>query len=238
MICVLIKKDMRLLRNYLWVAAVATLGCYLANGIGVYWLTTYQDESMQTIPVRTFLTLRGGSNLGLSVAAFCAVLMAGSVFTLERADRSAEFLACLPPTRMQHLLSKMTILFGPTVIMVCIHMVASMLSDMLLPHVRMTSHPFAGGSNLPSMLVITSILLSMIGGALAVSAWMNSNGVPILCGLMTPALSLSAVSLLGYLFDIPMQGEQFATRYAVASAVLGSFLTFCGAYWYVERIEP
>lgn len=239
MFAALIKKDMRLLQHYLLVSVVVTLGCYIATAIGVTWLTTYQDESMQTLPIRSFLALRGGHNLGFGATAFCSLLIAGSIFTLERADRSAEFLACLPPSRLQHLASKFSVLFGMAALMIFVHIAAALASDTLLPYVRSTNYPFTDGTQMSTVFRFVAIVLSMIGGSLAVSAWQNSNGVPILCGLLTPLGIIALLQLMTYLLDIPMSNpDEFADRFSMFASLAGLSLIFCGAYWYIERTEP
>ena len=131
MIQTLIRKDLGLLKQYVVGAIAVTIVCYMATAIGVVWLTDYQDESMQSLPVRIFLILRGGHNLGFCATALLSVMLAGSIFTLERADRSAEFLACLPPRRYQHLISKFAVLFGTTAFMVIVHVSMTLISDLL-----------------------------------------------------------------------------------------------------------
>ena len=239
MFAALVKKDMRLLQHYLLAAVVATLGCYIVTAAGVIWLTAYQDESMQTLPVRSFLLLRSGHTLGFGATAFCSVLIAGSIFTLERADRSAEFLACLPPSRLQHLASKFSVLFGMAALMIFVHITAALVSDTLLPHVRATNYPFTNGTQMSVVFRFVAIVLSMTGGALAVSAWQNSNGVPILCGLLTPPGIIALLQLLTYLLDVPMSDpDDFINRFSVFASLAGLGLIFCGAYWYIERTEP
>ena len=238
MLRAIIGKDLRLLRGYLRGAIVATIGCYISCAISVCWFTGYQEDNWRTTPVQSFVTLRGGSSLGFPVTAFFSVLLAGSVFTLERADRSAEFLAWLPPTRVQHLVSKLGVVFGATSLMLCVHLAAIAASDQLLPYVQTTNYPLTDGEGIPTAVAFTSVVLSMIGGAIATSAWLKSNGVPILCGLLTPLLTGALVSSAAYLLDIPADGGQVSNRFYVASALLGIALTFCGAHWYVERVEP
>ncbi len=239
MFTALVRKDMRLMKHYLIAAIAVSMGCYVAMAVAVFWFSQYQDASMQTVPVCSFLILRSGHNLGFGATAFCAVLIAGSVFTLERADRSEEFLACLPPSRMQHLMSKLCVLFGATTMMIAVHIAATISSDLLLPYVRQTPYPFTDGTQLSAVLMFVSIILSMIGGALAVSSWQKSNGVPILCGLLTPLGLVALLQLVVYMLDIPMSTrEEFSSRFSTTALVVGASLTFCGAYWYVERVEP
>jgi hypothetical protein len=88
------------------------------------------------------------------------------------------------------------------------------------------------------VLTMVAVAVSILGGALFMSASTNSNGIPILCGLLTPLLILSIVSLIGWALDIPSEGNAFAFRYATSAIVLGLVFAIIGCYWYVTRIEP
>jgi hypothetical protein len=231
----LIRKDARLLRFYLRSAFVATVACYLI--MAILAVIYYQDEA---IPARAFRIFSRGSNCGFAATAVFAALLAASVFTLERGDRSAEFLACLPPTRMQNLISKLIVVWGATAMMVAVHLLFLWAAHLLLPFVRDQGGLLTDGG-LPSVLsALTSVavIVSMVGGALAVSAWMKSNGVSILCGLLTPVFVVSFVSLIGRVLDIPSEGNAFAIRYATSAFLLGATFAYMGCHWYVTRREP
>lgn len=235
MIWALIRKDARLLRLYLRTAFVATVACYLIMAVlaAIY----YGDEG---ITARAFRICSRGSNCGFPATAIFAALLAASVFTLERSDRSAEFLACLPPTRMQNLISKLIVVLGATAMMVAVHLLFLCASHLLLPYVRDQGGIFTE-SSLPSALsalTFIAVIVSMVGGALAVSAWLKSNGVPILCGLLTPVFVMSFVSLIGWAFDIPSEGDAYEIRYVTSSLFLGVTFGYTGCYWYVTRSEP
>lgn len=231
----LIRKDARLLRLYLRSAVVATVASYL--GMAILAMIYYQDQG---ITARAFLVMSRGSKFGFSATAVFAALLAGSVFTLERSDRSAEFLACLPPTRMQNLLSKLIVLLGTTAMMVAVHLLFLWLSHLLSPFVR-DQGGLLTERTLPSALsalTFASVIVSMVGAALAVSAWLKSNGVPILCGLLAPLFVLSFVSLIGWALDVPSEGDAFEIRYATSSLVLGVTFGYLGCLWFVTRCEP
>ena len=124
--------------------------------------------------------------------------------------------------------------------MVTVHLLSFWISHLLLPYVR-EQGVILTQQSLPGMLTVLSfvtVIVSVIGGALAVSAWLNSNGVPILCGLLTPIFVLSFVSLIGWALDIPSEGDAFAVRYAISSLVLGITFGYMGCHWYLTRSEP
>lgn len=240
MIWALIRKDARLLRVYLRSAIFATVACYLVSVIMVVIMAYYEDGNAQSGANRALLICKGGSTCGFPATYFFAALLAGSVFTLERSDRSSEFLACLPPTRMQNLVSKLIVVFGSTVMMIAVHLLFGCVAHLFLPFVRGQS-PQVSVESLASALSalnFVAIIVSVAGGALAVSAWMKSNGVPILCGLLMPALVASIVALISWALDIPSEGDAFIVRFATSSIVLGIGFGYVGCYWYLTRSEP
>lgn len=234
----LIRKDARLLRFYLRSAIATIIACYLVCAGMVVMLSQYQDAAKQSLTSRTFLTLAVGSIYGIGTTGFFAAILAGSVFTLERCDRSAEFLACLPTTRMQNLVSKMTVVLVATTAMLAVHIIASSVANQIFPYVQVA--PGQGDIRLGTLewLTTVAIIVSIIGGALAVSAWLKSNGVPILAGLLTPLLILSFVLLIGWSLNIPSEGNTFQIRYVTSSFVLGGAFAYIGCYWYLTRSDP
>lgn len=98
-------KDLALLKNYVWATVAMTIGCYLFATGFVVWATSYDEQTMKTFVNRAYLSLSGGSQIGFVATGLLGALLAGSAISLERSDRSVEFLACLPPTRQQNLVS-------------------------------------------------------------------------------------------------------------------------------------
>lgn len=239
LIWALIRKDARLLRIYLRSAIFTTVACYALFGLFVVIVTNYNDERMQSLTTRVMMTLKSGSVGGFNAVCFFAALLAGSAFTLERSDRSAEFLACLPPTRLQNLISKMIVVLGVTLATFAVHASCLWVAHLLLPYVR--AQGVWTEAQIPSPLIaftFFSATASIIGGAITVSAWLNSNGVPILCGLLTPLLGLSLALLIGWAFNLESEGDAFQTRYANTLLILGLTLIYIGCYWYLTRSEP
>lgn len=239
MIWALIRKDARLLRVYLRFAIAATVGCYLIMAILAVIFSNFPEKETQTVSHHAMLILIGGSNSGFAITYFLAALLSGSVFTLERSDRSTEFLDCLPPTRMQNLTSKLAVVIAATAAMVIVHLSSAWAANLLLPFVREESGIFTA-DRLPSVLHylnFVTVIVSVVGGALAVSAWLKSNGVPILCGLLMPALVASILSLVSWALEVPSEADTFFVRFATSSLVLGVAFGYLGCYWYLTRSE-
>ena len=231
----LINKDVRLLRIYLRISLATSFVIYpVAFGI-VWWFTEYYlDESRQTLVARSLVTLTGASNTGLILTNLFAAIIAASAFALERTDRSAEFLACLPPTRWQNLASKVVVLSAAIGGMILLHNVVAWCGWQLIPYARSLNLEISFIAN----LVITTGILCVTGFAFAASSVMKSNGGPALLGLCSPLLSLAVVMGLGKLLDIPSEGNAFALRYSMACFTLACVTFLCGCLWYLSRSEP
>jgi hypothetical protein len=237
MIRALLSKDLLLLKHYVAASLILTFASYLAASVLMIGAAS-NFEYLQDWSSRFFMVLQTGQHLGFFATGFCSALLAGSVLTLERADRSVEFLACLPPNRYQHLFSKLIVLLGTTFAMLSIHSIAVLGSILLLPYVRSITSASSSGQELPTLFLFLACVTSIIGGSLATSAWQKSNGVPILCGLLTPLFLILLLRKAEQLLDLPTPRDGQSLRLAWGLLVGGLFLSFCGCYWYVERTEP
>lgn len=238
MIWTLIRKDARLLRYYLRSAVVVTICCYLVPAIALNFLEISPDPDTPRGTAISLLVLVAGRNFGFISTGIFSALMAGSVFTLERSDRSAEFLACLPPTRRQNLVSKLSVILGPIGSMISVHILASIAAIQVAAYAPADSFLQNRLAFATDVFTYVAIIASTFGGALAASALLSSNGVPILCGLFCPFLVLSMVMLFGYVLDIPAEGDAFAMRYGTNSFAMGSALSVIGCYWYLTGNSP
>jgi hypothetical protein len=232
----IISKDFSLLRTYIRSSVLVTLGCYLLAVALTIWLTSAHEKTMQTIVQRIFLSLSVGSHFGFIATCLLGALLAGSAVTLERSDRSVEFLACLPPTRWQNLSSKLLVVCSAVLIMVVIHIATTVAAHQLIPYVRSdtrTQVPDASG-----VTTYLCLIASTVGGAWGFASCMRSNGAPILLGIGTPFLTLSLVSFVGWVLDIASEGNSFQLRYNTGAVILGFTLGLVGSYLYLTRTEP
>ncbi|XZE20726.1 ABC transporter permease [Pirellulaceae bacterium SH449] len=236
MMWAIIDKDFSLLRLYVRASIMVTLGCYLFAAALTIWLTSYHEQSMQTVTQRTFLSLSIGSRLGFVATVLLGALVAGSAVTLERSDRSVEFLACLPPTRWHNLFSKVIVVCATVLSMIVIHLVTNVLAHQFFPYVRMDTRIQLPDANTTATFLC--LIISTAGGAWGFASCMKSNGAPIIMGIGTPFLALTIVLLIGKILDIPAEGTSFQIRFNTGSVILGFTLGLIGSYLYLTRTEP
>src|SRR5437660_12005022 len=99
----LLWKDYRLNRGLLLLGVVAVTGVYLAG------LSAEVSHTWPEMPASNAWAdaIYSYGHMALSVMPFLAALLGGNAIACERADRSAHFLAYLPPTKTQILASKL-----------------------------------------------------------------------------------------------------------------------------------
>jgi len=232
----IVSKDFSLLRVYIRSSVVVTLGCYvLAIGLTM-WLTSFHEKTMQSIVQRIFLSLSVGSHLGFIATGLLGALLAGSAVTLERSDRSVEFLACLPPTRWHNLSSKLLVVCSAVLFMVVIHVATTVTAHRLIPFVRLDTRTQVPDAS--TVMTYLCLIASTVGGAWGFASCMKSNGAPILLGMGTPFLALSLVLLVGWVLGISSEGNSFQLRFNSGAIILGFTLGLLGSYLYLTRTEP
>lgn len=236
MIKAILCKDIALLKNYIWAIVIITIGCYLFASGFVVWGTYYDETAMKTLANRVFWSLAGGSQIGFVATGLLGALLAGSAISLERSDRSVEFLACLPPTRQQNLISKIMVVGSLLLLMISIHVGCNFSAHQLIPFVPSERRPYV--PDLMDVMTFLSIIVSMVGGAWGFASFMRSNGAPIVLGFGTPFLVLSLVVLIGWSLGIKSEDESFQIRYTSGGFILGLTLGLIGSYHYLTRSEP
>ncbi len=131
-------------------------------------------------------------------------LPAGSNFsnTGESNDRDSKngpILACLPPSRGDHLRGKLSVLFCSVFAILSFHVLAIAL-QITLARYTFGALPLEIQPALPFRLLLPlAAILSIIGGAVAASTFAKSNGGPVLCGILAPAITMAAITLIGRL---------------------------------------
>ena len=210
MIWALIRKDLRLLRIYIRSFIAAIFICFAVSAVWNLMLAWAGNELVAD--TRTLFTsiLAGGSMFGiLLVVPIFSSLLPASALTLERSDRSSQFLACLPPTRLQIYLSKLIVIavvvfFFFSVCLLTWFLAHQLFHEIALDEVRSRSEQkphlllespslfilftlaFAKSWDDLSHFVFIACIASTIGGSLLASVWSKSNAVPTLCGVLTP----------------------------------------------------
>lgn len=156
-------------------------------------------------------------------------LLAAQAFTQERTDRSAEFLATLPPSRWSILLSKFVLAFSVSVVLWIVNLVMGLIVAPRFGH-------FEPGVEGPiEFLLSTSVLVFGVGWAAStlmtspVGAWGIASAAPMAVG----GVLLSCYYFLG----APTE-EQVSGVYTVVGYTLGIAALTASSVVFVRRVEP
>jgi len=244
MIGALIRKDLRLLRLYLRSLVGALTACFVASAILIFSAAREGIEPFKNCGMFFMVAaiLATGVSLGFVVVIIFSSLLSGSVITLERSDRSSQFLACLPPSRLRNYLSKLIVIASVVLLTLCILLFAWFAAHRLLYAADSVSSTRETRTfwdpNSPLLLVemsvgmarawdvgilhpLFAVLASMIGGSLLASLWSKSNAVPTLCGVLTPIAIVLALVRVKVVWNIELPGEEWFNVFSLVAAGFG-----------------
>jgi len=224
----LLWKDIRVNRMVLGYALAALAGVYLAAAI-VNWCALWRYG----FPLREWsemLFLAGMMSLILEMPA--AAMLGGCAFAAERADRSAEFIACLPIPRGRIVLSKATLALGALAII-------WLVNSTVLYLVEVRLNPASGlgaGSVSRTLGIMGSISLCMFGVAWLSSACSSSHALAASTGIIVPvALALGVVGFAA-LMDLPQDtADRWMPRLCLGAGIV---CFFAGVWYFLRRVEP
>jgi ABC-type Na+ efflux pump permease subunit len=222
----LVWKDYRLMRGPIRLSVIASLLIYGTLYLGCRYFPTLENE-----PARVVAALAGGSISALLALVLAAAVVAGSALTTERLDRSAEFLAYLPPTRFQVLLGKLVVVLGFVLVQLVVHL-ACLAGAMQLESQAILPPGFR--VNAVGHLGVAAAVLCTAGVAWGVSAVAESQAAPVLAGLLAPGAAGLAVTIGRRLGGMQPDAGLSATLFMLFSLALGLAGLFAGCYVFLS----
>ena len=261
MIWALIRKDLGLLRLYLRSLVGALIACFVAAAILIFWAAREGGELFKNYEMMVSMVaaiLAAGVLLGFVVVILFSSLLSGSVITLERGDRSSQFLACLPPSRLRNYLSKLIVIASVVLLTLSILLIAWFSANRLLHAADALSSTSEAQTfwdpNSPLLFVTISvgmaaawddailhplfaILASMIGGSLLASLLSKSNAVPTLCGVLTPIAIIAAIVRGAVVWNIELPEEEWFNVFSLVASGVGLFCIVVSGCAYVFQRE-
>jgi len=223
----LIWKDYRLARPLLLVGAVLIGSAYLLGAIMEIWSSW---PALPTAKAWGGMLVSYGT-ISLYLAACVTGLLGGHAIACERADRTAHFLAYLPPTKTRILASKLAVAAIATAVVW-----AWLLLSVMVLAPRLNGAPIdyksalfdaAGGAQLCALTFGTGWLGSAI---------FESTTIPIIMGLSSPiALGLVLVATLD-LLGVPR--FEMGKWSGLVGACVGAVAFALGTWRYYRRVGP
>jgi ABC-type Na+ efflux pump permease subunit len=225
----LLWKDYRLNRGVLLLGVTLLLGPYAAVGAGALYGPWPSWPSVADWSAR----LLDASFFSLALSPLTLAVLAGNSIASERADRSAEFLACLPPSRLEILASKLLLtLLAAGAIWAVNLSVASLLVPTL------GGPPDNPWDKLAPRSMLAAGTVLVFGASWLGSAVLNSPASATILGLAVglvggPLLVQAAWALLG-----SGAREELASYGVIVSLGVGALCFLSGSVSYLRRVEP
>ncbi len=175
-----------------------------------------------------------GSFFSLMCSQASIAMLGGNLIAVERGDRSAEFLAYLPPSRGQILLSKASLLIGAQIVIIGLNGLVVMIALWL-----------AGNSETPFIFTgdfVDRSRLVMVGVAAAGCGWLassmlQSSGPPVALAFLSPMIIFGCLNLVKYLSGWPAY-DSFPDVYFATCGMVGPATFVAGCLYYLRRVEP
>jgi ABC-type transport system involved in multi-copper enzyme maturation permease subunit len=204
---------------------------YVVVGTAVTHMPLWEEASRASAWA-VLLATSGYFSLMCSQASLA--LLSGHVIAAERGDRSAEFLAYLPPSRWQVLLSKAVVLFGATALVWGLNMGASLGADYLV-HGTDAARMLTG--DMTSLPRLAAIGVLAIGAGWCASSVLENSGPAVAFALVAPIVTFGGFQLTRYLANWPDE-LSFANVYFTACWPIAIGLFAAGTAYYLHRVEP
>ena len=176
------------------------------------------------------VTVCGSISLMLSMVTIA--MLGGNAMAAERADRSAEFLFYLPPSRRSLIASKIILAVGASLLIWIVNGVT-----LLVIAPRLPGAPSLGDGALRAAagdrmlhLAVTAVLI--LGVAWLLSAFASAK-IAAICGFIAPDVIVGALLGVHYLHPFPY------LKWYTTLALTGGILSFiAGTLVYLRRYEP
>lgn len=168
------------------------------------------------------LSVTVGMSLLLSMVTFA--LLGGYAFAAERADRSADFLAYIPASRLATVTSKAVVSISASLILLVIH--------------RLLFRAFAPADTSAAESLYYSFFTAilMLGVAWLCSTATSSPTLASGSGIFAPILGVITIHSAHRAFDLPM--ESYGQHYIIFCLVGGCLSFMLGSAYYLRRFMP
>jgi ABC-type transport system involved in multi-copper enzyme maturation permease subunit len=225
----LLWKDYRLNRGVLLLGIALLLGPYAA----AFPLALYDHWPSLPPAGEWSALLQAASFFSLALSQLTLALLAGNSIASERADRSAEFLACLPPSRPQVLACKFLLaLLAAGVIWAVNLSVAELV-------VRTLGAPRDGSWDqvAPRSLLAAGTVM-MFGASWLGSAVLNSPASATILGITVAAVGGPLLAQAAWALFASGAREALPSWGMVVGLTTGALCFLSGSACFLRRVEP
>ena len=231
MMAMLLWKDARVNRTVL-LFAVGALVLPFVLGIGRNLYHEWRFD--QPLWSRFFWEIIAAFSLTLSL--FTCAMLGGNAVAAERSDRSAEFMAYLPPSRAMRITSKAILALGTVAVIWAVNLV---VINGIAPRAELAEEAAqraAQAGDYAQMVTVlggTSVLL--LGAGWFWSCCLSSHALAAGMAIVTLAVLGFGLSSIDYSFEIQGLMENW---FAPLGYVVGAVGFVAGTAYYLRRVEP
>ncbi len=231
MLTALLHKDLRICRLPLIVGLILLLAPFAMAAAVIADLPLWTNAT----PSNAWATLLGtGCYFSIMCSLPTLAMISGSIIAAERNDRSAEFLAYLPPSRKLILSSKAILLITVATLIAGLNLALLALAHTLATDTQ-TVH--AVTTNLLPIHNLAAIGLAAAGAGWFASSIASTTGPPVTLAFAAPAAILGILAAIRKLTNWPSQ-ENFSPAYYTTCIALGILTFTLGSLYYIRRVEP
>lgn len=224
----LIWKDYRLNRGYLLMGLVLMATPYVIGATVI--LRDRGRGAALASPWAELLAMAAVASVSLSTLTI--VTLTGNAIAGERVDRSAEFLASLPPSRRQVLASKLVVPLAATVIIWSFNLLSAHIVSPALG-----SWPAYLERPSPWWLVLSACWVVVFGAGWFWSALLDSPAIATGLAVGTSLLLVWVAQLIGWFLE--NAEAELGIWWILAPCFLtGPVLFIAGSVYYLRRVEP
>jgi hypothetical protein len=227
----LLWKDTRVNRLPLLMCAALLVVPYLIVATAVMQMPLWTEASASSAWA---VLLATGCYFSVMCSQAGLAMLSGHLIAVERADRSIEFMAYLPPSRGQLLLSKALVLAGTAAIVWLLNLAVQQLANWL-------AEDAAGAQALTPDLVSFPFLAAV--GALAMgtgwcaSCMLEGTGAAVGLAIFSPIVLVGLLQSVSYFIGWPNENS-FGEVYRGACWLFAFLFLILGSLYFLQRVEP
>lgn len=231
MLRALLWKDARVNRLPLLMGLVMLMVPYIITSAAIMQMPLWSEATPQSAWA---ILLATGSYFSLTCSQAGLAMLSGHLIAVERADRSVEFIAYLPPTRGQLLVSKAILLASAVATVWGSNLLIGTLADQLSDS---PNGARALTADLASLTTVAAIGTLAIATGWAATCMLEGTGAAVAFAILSPMILVGALQSLGYAAGWPDEFS-FDTVYRGACWSIAAAMFAIGTIHFLLRIEP
>jgi ABC-type transport system involved in multi-copper enzyme maturation permease subunit len=232
----LLWKDYRLNRILFFIGVTLLLGPYLVSVLGAYYSQLVPPGAFRDPSFWASLLLMS-SIPSLAFSQLTVALLAANSIACERVDRSAEFLAYLPPSRGRILTSKAILVWSTAALVWGFNIIVVMAAPVISAAGKQDFDATMSFSLAQFIVTTVATGILLIGAGWFASCVLDSPTFATAIGLLSPLLLYCSFQITILLFAWPNLAS-LQDWYTGSSFLLGLLCFASGTAYYLRRVEP